>query len=102
MDKPELYELLDRAEDQASFFRFVEALIEDRADSVRREAAGRKTRVPAEAEDGGWQNSTIESFLDAGLAWARATYMGRNPHELGQPPSWRHFASFLYSGKIYE
>ena len=46
----------------------------------------------------GWNNVTIEDFLEAALAWAQSTGMGASQGE----PSWQAFAAFLYCGKSYE
>ena len=51
----------------------------------------------------GWENSSIEGFLEAALAWAEDSGMGKSL-ELGLDgePSWATFALFLYAGKFYE
>ena len=49
---------------------------------------------------GGWENSTMEDFLESATAWAESTNFGENQGLSGNP--WRQFAAFLYCGKIYE
>ncbi len=74
---------------------FVDALIEDRVDKAKDEH-----RYPYGGQPGGWENSRIESYLEAALSWAQDS---RDlPTGLPSEPSWRGFATFLYSGKIYE
>jgi hypothetical protein len=50
----------------AAVFDFVEALIEDRIEKAKDE-----DRYPYGGQPGGWENSKIESYLEAALAWAR-------------------------------
>ena len=50
---------------------------------------------------GGWESTSIESFLESAIAWAEASEFGAKQPA---PPrnSWQKFAAFLYCGKIYE
>ena len=98
-DETALSELLEQVHDRESFFMFVRALVRD-----RRAAVG--TRGPVAARTDAldrqeWENGTIEAYLDAALAWAVDSNMGVT-QGLPEAPSWRSFAVFLYSGKIYE
>ena len=83
-----LAELLDQVNDRDSFFAFVQALIEDR-------------RSPRGPRAHGWENGTIEDYLDGALRWAIDSEMGQS-QGVPQAPSWRMFAEFLQSGKFYE
>ncbi|MGL4422434.1 MAG: DUF7660 family protein [Gemmataceae bacterium] len=85
--------------DREAFLRFVRALMEDRQASVAAEKIVPSS--PYAPAVGGWENVTIEAFLEAALAWAEATEMGEN-QGLPAGPSWRAFAAFLYCGKVYE
>jgi len=85
---------LQAVHDRESFFAFVAALAADRRASVAAEAV--MPSSPYGPDAGGWENITIESFLEAALAWADS---GRG---LPAAPTWRGFAEFLYCGKIYE
>jgi hypothetical protein len=80
--------------DRDSFLAFVRALVVDRRRSVAAERISPSS--PYGPDAGGWENVTVESFLEAALAWAEDS--GRLPAE----PSWQAFATFLYLGKIYE
>jgi hypothetical protein len=93
-----LHELLDRVVDRATFLDFVQALIEDREDEVQKERE--QPSSPCGSGANGWQNGTIEAFLDASLRWAEDS--SDNEDGLPEQPSWQAFADFLYCGKIYE
>ena len=95
----DLNDLLERVRDRASFFDFVRQLALDRKQAVDLEAANPSS--PYGPDAGGWENSTIDSCLEAALAWAESTEMGTT-QGLSQSPSWKEFATFLYLGKIYE
>lgn len=92
-------ETLNKVIDRKSFYKFVESLIMDRKDAVAKEAI--KPSSPYGPQANGWENSTIESYLEAALAWAEDTEMGES-QGLGANLSWKTFATFLYCGKIYE
>ena len=85
--------------DRDSFFAFVRALVEDREASVTAERNSPSS--PYGPAAGGWENITIEGFLEAALAWAEATSMGFS-QGLPYEPTWQSFAAFLNCGKIYE
>jgi hypothetical protein len=91
-------EALDKVKDRESFVAFVWALIEEReqAEKLEREKPGYFSYGGAL----GWQNSTISSYLSAALSCVEdSESLGEN---ISEEPSWRAFAEFLYSGKIYE
>jgi hypothetical protein len=84
--------------DEESFLAFVRNLEADRRLAAKLEA----TDLHGLDSPRGWQNSTIEQFLEAALAWADDSQFGRRQDlDDGQSP-WRRFAVFLYCGKIYE
>ena len=85
---------LQAVHDRESFFAFVAALGADRRASIAAEAVKPSSRYGPDA--GGWENITIESFLDAALSWAESSA------GLPAAPTWRDFAYFLYAGKFYE
>ena len=89
----------DAVHDRESFLDFVDALARHRRASAEAEQASPSS--PYGPQVGGWENVTIEDFLDAALSWAEGSIRIENP-DFPPKPSWRAFASFLYCGKIYE
>ena len=94
-----VWNALNAVKDQETFLFFVRKLIEDREDEVRKEEI--KPSSPYGPGANGWENGTIEAFLDAAASWAEATDFGNSQ---GAPADnlWQRFARFLYLGKIYE
>jgi hypothetical protein len=90
----DLYEKLERVTDRQSFFDFVKALIEDREDEVAKEKSNPSNSYGPGAN--GWENSTIESYLAAALAWAKDTQMGQT-QGLTEELSWKSFAVLGWS-----
>lgn len=80
----QLYEQLEKVTDEATFLAFVKTLVVDR-------------RIDTEH----WENGSIEDFLEAASAWAEDSAFG-SQQGLSLTSLWRKFATFLYSGKIYE
>lgn len=93
----QLNELLESVTDSASFLAFVDELRSDRMIAVHSQGKvdewGRGSN--------GWENHTIESFLEAASAWAEASEFGLK-QGLNAANPWRQFAVFLYCGKVYE
>ncbi|MGA3081688.1 MAG: hypothetical protein ABSD44_09945 [Terracidiphilus sp.] len=85
--------------DSKSFLEFVRALIADREDEIQKEKICPSSPYGPGAN--GWENGSIEAFLDAAVSWAEATNFGERRKDLADNP-WRQFAEFLYLGKIYE
>jgi hypothetical protein len=94
-----LDDLLDDVKDETSFLAFANALATDRFDSVAKENASPSPHHGSAAN--GWENNSIEHFLDGAIAWAKATDVGLSQGLSADNP-WRRFAAFLYCGKIYE
>ncbi|CAN7446737.1 MULTISPECIES: hypothetical protein [unclassified Acidovorax] len=90
---------LDRVVDQDSFLAFAHALAKDRIASV--EARVNETAEPHGRDAGGWENTSIESFLEGAIAWAEDSNFGAH-QGLATSSPWKQFAVFLYCGKIYE
>jgi predicted Ser/Thr protein kinase len=96
-----LLKLLDEVHDEQSFLKFVQALIADRADEVEKEKI--KPSSPYGAGVNGWENGTIESYLQAAAAWASDSDFGKKKSgDKLNKNCWSQFANFLYAGKIYE
>lgn len=74
MTKP-LEEIADEVIDEESFLIFVRALTADREKAVRMEVASPSS--PYGPDAGGWENTTIESFLEGAAAWAEDSDFGR-------------------------
>jgi len=89
----------DAVHDRGSFLAFVTALAAHRRASAAAERESPSS--PYGPDAGGWENTTIERFLDAAHRWAVDMGVGR-PHGLQAEPSWRSFAEFLYCGRSYE
>lgn len=83
-------ELLADVHDEPSFIDFVQALAKERFKAQETEQDNPDTYVLDGAF--GWKNADVGSFLEAACASS-----SRNP-----VPTWRHFAEFLYGGKVYE
>ncbi len=89
-----LDKLLDSVSDSDSFLEFVDALAADREDEVAKEKI--EPSNPYGSGANGWENGTIERYLDAAVRWAS------DSQALPKEPSWKAFAEFLYRGKSYE
>jgi hypothetical protein len=88
----------DTVTDEPSFLAFVAALAADR----RLAAELEKDEPRGYGDARGWQNSTIEAFLESALAWAEASGFGRRQEVDKSVSPWRRMAVFLFAGKIYE
>ncbi|MFJ4542425.1 hypothetical protein [Pseudomonas sp. PS01303] len=95
----DLDELLERVTDEQSFTEFVAAL---GADFSRERALEEATASsPYEADASGWENGSVDTFLDAAAAWAVAT--SRNAQaDAAVSNVWRRCAAILLAGKFYE
>jgi hypothetical protein len=91
--------LLESVNSEESLLVFVVALAKDRREAV---VAERKNPGNPYAPDArGWENTSIEDFLDAAAAWAASTSFGLT-QGLAADNLWKRFAVFLYLGRIYE
>jgi hypothetical protein len=93
-DECALIRCLENVRDKKTFLAFIAALIRDREASIQEEH--RNPSSPYEPEAHGWENTTIERFFEAALAWAA------DADTMPEEPAWHNFAEFIYSGKIYE
>ncbi len=92
------HESLDRVRDRESFLAFVGALAADRRDEVAKENQSASSPYGPGAK--GWENGTIEDYLDACVRCAED--WGHRPQGLPEQPTWAAIAEFLYRGKTYE
>jgi hypothetical protein len=80
----QLHEQLEAVNDEATFLAFVRALAADR-----------------QQDADGWENDSIEGFLESASSWAEDSNFGSR-QGLSASSLWKKFAVFLYCGKIYE
>lgn len=97
----DLYDLAENVKDRKSFLDFVDALASDFA-AERTIEASQPSR-PYGPGALGWENGSIDTFLDACTACVRE-HMQQADCEplLSEQPIWRELAQFLLSGKYYE
>lgn len=94
-----LRRLLEQVVDQPTFLAFVDALANDF--SGEREIESEHPSPPYSRGALGWENGSIDTFLDAAHAWGTSTMGDREfDHPNGSP--WRRCAEILYAGKYYE
>jgi len=94
-----LHDFLEQVNSERSLLDFIEALIKDRRQAIAAEE--RNPASPYGSDAGGWENTSIEAFLEAAAAWAESTNFGLS-QGLHPDNPWKRFAAFLYCGKIYE
>ena len=94
-----LNDLLGKVDSEQSLLAFVAALVEDRVRAVQTEKEHPSSRYGPDA--GGWENTSIERFLEAASAWAESTNFGSTQGH-GSDNPWKRFARFLHAGKVYE
>ncbi|MCR9116860.1 MAG: hypothetical protein NXI22_07895 [bacterium] len=90
-----LHEKLEAVDGPDTFLAFVRELIADREGET-----GQPTDLCGRGVNG-WENHTIEDFLEAAMAWAEASDFGEQ-QDLRDASPWEKFATFLWCGKIYE
>jgi len=102
--KDNLVELAEKVEDEESFLAFVRELVKDRENAVKKEKENPSS--PYGPDAGGWENTSIESYLESAAAWAEDTQFGRKmafpEYELNEVSAWQRFAAFLMAGRVYE
>jgi hypothetical protein len=89
-----LDDLLEKVNSRQSFLDFVEALRDDKIDEDKKEEV--KKSSPYGPGANGWENGTIQTFLDAVHAF------GQDSSKVTEQPDWKTFALLLYAGKFYE
>ena len=95
----DLVDLLKEVNSERSLLDFIAALIKDRREAIAAEQ--RKPSNPYGPDAGGWENTSIEAFLEAAAAWAESTNFGLSQGLQPDNP-WKRFAVFLHCGKICE
>ncbi|UFI46681.1 DUF7660 family protein [Pseudomonas savastanoi] len=94
-----LDELLKTVDDEQSFIGFIEALGMDFAE----ERLLREISPPSPYGPGalGWENGSIDTFLDAAAAWGTASSRS-SPLSPSRSNVWQRCAAILLAGKFYE
>jgi hypothetical protein len=89
-----LQQLLENVNSKKTFLEFVDALKKDLIDEIEKEKVNPSSPYGPGAN--GWENGTIETFLDAVHAFGQAS------PEIKEKPDWKIFALLLLAGKMYE
>ena len=93
-----LEEYLDNVADEKSFIEFAKALQADKEEEHRIDKENPSS--PYSQGLNGWENGSIEAFLESAIAWSEDSKFGQVQEKNLNP--WKKFALFLYAGKIYE
>jgi len=94
----DLTDYLEKVKDQKTFIEFAKALQEDKKDENKKEKESPSD--PYSHGRNGWENTTIEGYLESAIAWAEDSDFGNRVDK--KKNLWKKFAMFLYGGKIYE
>ena len=95
----DLFSLAERVHDEESFVKFLRELMSDREREVALEKDNPSS--PYEAGPLGWQNITIENFLESAIAWSEDSDQP-NEHYSKPDNPWARVAQILHAGKTYE
>ncbi|WP_111980139.1 DUF7660 family protein [Algibacillus agarilyticus] len=95
----DLNQLANSVETEQDLLNFVQALMNDRTDEEQKEKVNPSS--PYSSGVNGWENGDIVSFLDAALAWGKASTNGLEFYEKPENP-WKRIAHILHAGKFYE
>ena len=79
--------------DRETFLVFLRELARDREIAAAHELS--KPSSPYGPDAGGWENTSIETYLESCAAWA-------TDQPVPATASWRVFAEVLLAGKLYE
>ncbi|WP_394202372.1 DUF7660 family protein [Marinagarivorans algicola] len=91
----DLFDLSEKVYDEATFLLFLSALMKDREREIELEKENPSS--PYNAGALGWENTTIEGFLESAIAWAEDS--GQAPEQVNP---WLRAAQILHAGKTYE
>ena len=95
----DLQKSLDAVVDEESFIRFLSALAVDRAGEVEKDKQNPSSFNGPSTN--GWENGTIEAFLESASAWAEESKNGLQFYTKPENP-WKRCADIIYMGKNYE
>lgn len=95
----DLFLLAERVHDEETFVEFLRELMKDREEEIALETESPSS--PYEAGALGWQNTTIEGFLESAVAWSEDS---SRPNERYKKPDnpWARAAQIIHAGKTYE
>ncbi len=93
----DIFEILEGVNDEKSFILFSKTLLSERLEDIVLEKENPSN--PYSSSHLGWQNTTIENFLESSIAWAEDSSFGKIH---GNDNLWNKLAQFLLAGKIYE
>lgn len=91
--------MLAAVRDEETFLEFVEALGADFEEE--REIEASEPSSPYGPGALGWENGTIDAFLQAAAAWGTST-AEHPPRSAAASNPWHRCAHILYAGKFYE
>ncbi|MDR6915968.1 hypothetical protein J2X66_002837 [Pseudomonas sp. 3296] len=92
-------ELLKTVDDEQSFIGFIESLGVDFAEERLLEETSPSSPYGPGAL--GWENGSIDTFLDAAAAWATA-WSRSSPVSASRSNVWQCCAAILLAGKFYD
>jgi hypothetical protein len=95
----DLMSLADAVSDEQCFIRLLQKMALDREDEQQKELAAPSSPYGPGAK--GWQNGSIEAFLEAAAAWAEAT-QDTSSVEPKANDIWRRAAQIVVAGAFYE
>jgi len=95
----DLISLSDNVHDEDTFIEFLVGLMKDRELEVKMEKDNPSS--PYAPGRLGWENITIEDFLESAIAWAEATNKNTEQYSKSTNP-WKRAAEILHAGKTYE
>jgi hypothetical protein len=90
---------LSAVHDEVTFISFLAVLKNDRQASAALERS--VPGSPYGPDAGGWENATIEDFLDASVRWAHDSTNGNRFYKAPDDPR-RRCADILFAAIIYE
>jgi hypothetical protein len=95
----DLFSLAEKVHDEETFVEYLRVLMIDREKEVALEKENPSS--PYEAGALGWQNVTIEGFLESAIAWSEDSGQPNEHYSKPENP-WTRAAQILHAGKTYE
>ncbi len=94
-----LFTITEKVHDEETFLEFLRVLMKDREREVALEKKNPSSPYGAGAL--GWENITIEDYLESAIAWAEDS---EEPNESYTKPEnpWKRVAQIFHAGKTYE